>query len=220
MREVNFKPRSRNKGFVNRKGSPLKLVAILNGVSKEAVAKHIKNSAKYAEKVAAAAAFNHQGGHLRRGVGISSNKYFVLRGQMGMKCRVDVLSDGTIQIDTGGCEMGQGLHTKVGQTACSVLSRRLGVHVSEELVSFRDQGSASLPMQPGTGGATGSEITCFATDDACRIMAKRLKPWQKKAENPKDWKSIVAAAYKGAFPIWSFDCSATGRWMPKFKNFL
>ena len=44
--------------------------------------------------------------------------------------------------------MGQGMHTKMAQTACSVLGRILGVEVPQHCVAIRDQASASLPMQP------------------------------------------------------------------------
>jgi xanthine dehydrogenase/oxidase len=65
--------------------------------------------------------------------------------------------DGSVAITVGGIEMGQGLNTKVAQTAASVLG------VPLDKISIKPSNSLTAPNAVVTGGSSGSEISCFVS---------------------------------------------------------
>ena len=90
-----------------------------------------------------------------------------------MRVRVHVLDDASIQISSGGAEIGQGLLTKVGQAVCSTLTEELGLEspLSMRLIRFREFSTGNNPNQPGAGGSTTSEIAVFAAEQAAQQLA-------------------------------------------------
>lgn len=65
--------------------------------------------------------------------------------------------DGSVAISVGGIEMGQGLNTKVAQTAAHVLGIPL------EKISIKPSNSLTAPNAIVTGGSIGSEISCYVS---------------------------------------------------------
>lgn len=63
--------------------------------------------------------------------------------------------DGSVSITVGGIEMGQGLNTKVAQTAAHILG------VPLEMISIKPSNTLTAPNAIVTGGSIGSEISCF-----------------------------------------------------------
>lgn len=63
--------------------------------------------------------------------------------------------DGSVSITVGGIEMGQGLNTKVAQTAAHILG------VSLDKISIKPSNTLTAPNAIVTGGSIGSEISCF-----------------------------------------------------------
>ena len=63
--------------------------------------------------------------------------------------------DGSVAVSVGSIEMGQGLNTKVAQTAAHILGIPL------EMVSVKPTNTLTAPNAIVTGGGIGSEISCF-----------------------------------------------------------
>jgi xanthine dehydrogenase molybdopterin-binding subunit B len=120
----------------------------------------------------AIAEFNVANRYKKRGIAMQPLKYTVGYLLMsGAQATVNINSaDGTVAIQTGCCEMGQGCLTKVISTAASVLG------IPYEKVSAFYPNSSVLPNLQTDGGSAGTEVLCHATADACRILKERLKP--------------------------------------------
>eukprot|EP00946_MAST-07B_sp_MAST-7B-sp1_P000932 g932.t1 len=189
----------------------------------------VKRSADYAGKVASAREFNEKatknGWPCRRGVGIAPGKYTCYRAiHTGLRVRINILDDGSLQVHSGGAEIGQGLLTKVGQCVCSTLTQELGLSqpLDMDLIRFREFDSAHNPNQGNAGGSTTSEAAVHAAEKACKELAARLKPWKK---GSNDWREIIKTAKRGIVGgITSFafkvDFDVAGFYLPPFDESL
>jgi len=79
-----------------------------------------------------------------------------------------VYRDGTIQVNHGGTEMGQGLHTKVRQ----VVAQAFGVPLS--WVRHTASATDKVPNASPTAASTGTDMNAFAALDACETIKQRL----------------------------------------------
>jgi len=133
--------------------------------------------------------FNAANRWIKRGIGVTPLKYHL--GYFGTShATVSIFhGDGSVSISVGGIEMGQGLNTKVAQTAAHVLGIPL------EKVSIKPSNTLTSPNDVVTGGSIGSEISCYATQRACEELLERLKPI--KAENPSaEWPQLIDKAFE------------------------
>lgn len=97
--------------------------------------------------------------------------------------------DGSVAITTSGIEMGQGLNTKIAQTAAFTLG------VPLEKIQIKSSNANVNPNAIFTGGSHGSESACYAVEKACKILNDRLKPIREKNKNA-EWSLIIDEAYK------------------------
>ena len=117
------------------------------------------------------AAFNAASPVLKRGLaltpvkfGISFNvKHFNQAGAL-----VHVYNDGSILVNHGGTEMGQGLNTKVAQ----VVAHELGVGFEHVRVTATD--TQKVANTSATAASTGSDLNGKAAQDAARQIRDRL----------------------------------------------
>ncbi|XP_060113087.1 aldehyde oxidase 3-like [Heteronotia binoei] len=111
---------------------------------------------------------------------------------------VNIYLDGSVLVHCGGCELGQGLYTKVLQVATHELM------ISESYVHIFKRSTVPIPNAVVTAGSTSSEVNCKAVQNACQILRKRLEPVIK--ENPEGkWEDWISKAFKE-----SINLSATG----------
>ena len=85
--------------------------------------------------------------------------------------------DGSVSIAVGSIEMGQGLNTKVAQTAAHVL----GIPLT--LISVKPTNTLTTPNAIVTGASIGSEISCYVSDDkniSIKVRIVNLIPRQYK----------------------------------------
>lgn len=81
---------------------------------------------------------------------------------------VHVYTDGSILVNHGGTEMGQGLNTKVAQ----VVAEEFGVHISQVRSSGTD--TEKVANTSATAASTGTDLNGMAAQDACRKIKGAL----------------------------------------------
>ncbi|MBI3525907.1 MAG: xanthine dehydrogenase molybdopterin binding subunit [Betaproteobacteria bacterium] len=82
---------------------------------------------------------------------------------------VHVYSDGSVLLNHGGLEMGQGLHTKVAQ----VVADEFGLPLAAIKVSTTD--TAKVPNTSATAASSGSDLNGKAAQAAARIIRERME---------------------------------------------
>jgi xanthine dehydrogenase molybdopterin binding subunit/xanthine dehydrogenase small subunit len=111
-------------------------------------------------------------GH-KRGLAITPVKFgisftFTPYNQAGSL--VLIYRDGTVQVNHGGTEMGQGLHTKI----LGIAMRELGV--PRESIRMMTTATDKVPNTSATAASSGSDLNGAAVQDACRQLRERLAP--------------------------------------------
>ncbi len=130
-------------------------------------------------------AWNSQNRTLKKGIaltpvkfGISFTKTFL--NQAG--ALVHVYSDGSIQLNHGGTEMGQGLNTKIAQ----IVAHEFGVDL--DVVKITATTTDKVPNTSATAASSGSDLNGMAARDAACKIIERIKTMlvQKHDVDPKD----------------------------------
>jgi xanthine dehydrogenase large subunit len=98
--------------------------------------------------------------------GISFNK--TVYNQAG--ALVHIYSDGSVQLNHGGTEMGQGLHTKMLAVAARVLG------VSTARIQLMATSTDKVPNTSATAASSGSDLNGQAVKAACETLLARLAP--------------------------------------------
>ncbi|MEJ8826163.1 xanthine dehydrogenase molybdopterin binding subunit [Variovorax humicola] len=156
-------------GKTERNVTPYEQVVTDNIIDK--LVTQLEDSSDYRARRAAVAAFNATSPVLKRGIalaplkfGISFNvKHFNQAGAL-----VHVYTDGSILVNHGGTEMGQGLNTKVAQ----VVAHELGV--SFECVRATATDTTKVANTSATAASTGADLNGKAAQDAARQIRERL----------------------------------------------
>lgn len=141
---------------------------------------------KYLERLATVEAFNAANVYRKRGIHLMPTKYVM--GLSGWKIAtfVVVYADGSVEVTTGGSEIGQGLYTKVA----AAVAYSLGCDL--ELVRVSATSTDKVPNSSCTGGSGTSESACNAAMIACATLKSRLEPYL--ADGAITWTDAVKAA--------------------------
>jgi len=178
VREANFVQVGQTTPF----GQPIKYSSLAT------VWSQLKESAGLAALQADCADFNSKNRWRKRGVSMTPCKYGIAWGGLHSAASVVVFAgDGTVQVTHGGCEIGQGINTKVAQAVAFTL----GVPLDQVIVCATS--TDKVPNNTATGGSSTSENSAQAAILACQELNQRLAPIRK-AMPGKEWKDIVAAA--------------------------
>lgn len=110
--------------------------------------------------------------------------------------KIGILRDGTIVVEVGGIELGQGLWTKVRQITAYTLSSIINGKPEDFLEKVRVIQSDSLSIVQGgyTAGSTTSESSCAAAKLCCDILVDRLLPFKNTLEQkmgPVSWEVLI-----------------------------
>lgn len=151
-------------------------------------------STGFVERIAAIECFNQSSIWRKRGISRVPIVYEVTIKQTPGK--VSILSDGSIVVEVGGIEMGQGLWTKVQQTAAYALSAVRCDGTQEMVERVRVVQSDTLSMAQGgiTSGSTTSEVSCVAVQQCCNVLVERLSPFLNELQakiGPVTWKDLI-----------------------------
>ena len=132
----------------------------------------LADSADYAARRAEIDGFNRDGGMIRRGIaltpvkfGISFNTTFL--NQAG--ALVHVYSDGSVHLNHGGTEMGQGLNTKVAQIVAHEFQ------VGFETVKITATTTGKVPNTSATAASSGTDLNGMAAQAAARTIKGRMR---------------------------------------------
>ena len=116
---------------------------------------------------------------------------------------VNVYADGSVIVNHGGTEMGQGLFTKIRQ----VVAEELAIDVRRIRVSSTD--TSKVPNTSATAASSGSDLNGMAAKDACRKLRDRLadfaaRKWDVAASAIAFVHDGIEADVNGVKQRWSF----------------
>lgn len=139
---------------------------------------------------AAIAAFNSTSTWTKRGIGLQPVKFGIsftksLLNQAG--ALVHVYTDGSVQLNHSGTEMGQGLHTKM----MAVAADELGVSV--DAVRVMRTATDKVPNTSPTAASSGSDLNGQAVAAACRSVRERMEPIARLVLGVDDGADVVFA---------------------------
>ncbi|KAH0777231.1 hypothetical protein KY290_008642 [Solanum tuberosum] len=113
--------------------------------------------------------------------------------------KVSILQDGSIVVEVGGIEIGQGLWTKVRQMTAYALGL-IDSSWAEDLVEkvrVIQADTLSLVQAGFTAGSTTSESSCEAVRLCCDVLVERLTPLKKQLQEQNgsvDWPMLIRQA--------------------------
>lgn len=127
----------------------------------------------YDSRLANVEMFNSTNLWRKRGISAVPVKYGIGWGGYNQGIRIGIRqADGTVTIAHSGCEIGQGINTKVVQ----VVANQLGVDIS--MVKCQSTSTNKIVNGATTGGSGTSEVVCKAALNACDELNARLAPYR------------------------------------------
>jgi xanthine dehydrogenase large subunit len=118
-------------------------------------------------------AFNAAHAQRKRGLAITPVKFGISFNKTEYNqagALVHVYTDGSVQLNHGGTEMGQGLHTKM----LAVASHALGVSMAR--IRVMPTSTDKVPNTSATAASSGSDLNGQAVKAACETLLGRLAP--------------------------------------------
>jgi xanthine dehydrogenase molybdopterin binding subunit/xanthine dehydrogenase small subunit len=133
----------------------------------------VQREAGFPERRVAVDAWNRTHPGVKRGLAVTPVKFgisFTLTHFNQAGALVLLYTDGTAQVNHGGTEMGQGLHTKIQ----GVAMRELGLPASR--VRMMPTATDKVPNTSATAASSGADLNGAAVRNACVILRERLLP--------------------------------------------
>jgi xanthine dehydrogenase large subunit len=178
----------------------------------------LATTSRYRERREQIAAWNANSPVIKKGIALTPVKFGIsftatLFNQAG--ALVHVYLDGSVQVNHGGTEMGQGLNTKVAQ----IVADELGVPFERVLSTAAD--TSKVPNASATAASAGTDLNGRAAQFAARHVrdnlaafvagldgvgagAVRFQGGQVITEkSTRTFDSVVAAAYANRIQLWS-----------------
>jgi xanthine dehydrogenase large subunit len=131
----------------------------------------LAESADYTARRAGIAAWNAANPVLKRGIALTPVKFgisFTLTWLNQAGALVHVYQDGSVHLNHGGTEMGQGLFQKVAQVAAGVFGLEAGA------VKITATDTSKVPNTSATAASSGSDLNGMAVRAACETIRGRL----------------------------------------------
>ncbi len=131
----------------------------------------LESDSDYVERRDAIKIFNRGSAILKKGISLTPVKFGIsftntLLNQAG--ALVHVYKDGTVHLNHGGTEMGQGLYIKVAQ----VVADEFGIDVDRILIAAAD--TSKVPNASATAASSGSDMNGKAAQAAAAKIKQRL----------------------------------------------
>jgi xanthine dehydrogenase large subunit len=148
------------------------------------VIEDLEHSCDYRARQDAIRAFNRTSPVIKRGMALTPVKFgisFTATWYNQAGALVHVYTDGTVALNHGGTEMGQGLYQKVAQVAAQAFG------IGPEQIKITATTTGKVPNTSATAASSGSDLNGMAALDACETIKTRLiafaaQHWQEKPE--------------------------------------
>ncbi|TCL10157.1 xanthine dehydrogenase molybdenum binding subunit apoprotein [Shimia isoporae] len=121
---------------------------------------------------------NAKGGIIRKGIALTPVKFgisFTATWYNQAGALVHVYNDGSIMLNHGGTEMGQGLNTKIAQVVADAFQVDIG-HIKITKTT-----TEKVPNTSATAASSGTDLNGMAALDACEQIKARLVTWAAEA---------------------------------------
>ncbi|GJI87417.1 xanthine dehydrogenase molybdopterin binding subunit [Duganella hordei] len=204
---------------------------VVDNVIHELVAQ-LEQESDYRKRREEINAFNAKSTVLKRGLALTPVKFGIAFNvthfnQAG--ALVHIYTDGSVLVNHGGTEMGQGINTKV----CQVVAHELGIDLAMVRASATD--TSKVANTSATAASTGADLNGKAAQDAANTIRKRLAEFAaKRHDGDADtvrfeanfvhvgdlaipFSELVQKAYLARVQLWSDGFYATPglHWDPK-----
>uniref|UniRef100_A0A8D1NLL3 FAD-binding PCMH-type domain-containing protein n=1 Tax=Sus scrofa TaxID=9823 RepID=A0A8D1NLL3_PIG len=159
--------------------------------------KECLEKSSFSARKQAAEEFNKNNYWKKRGLAVVPMKFTIgipLTYYNQAAALVHIYLDGSVLVIHGGCEIGQGLHTKMIQVA----SREL--NIPESYIHLPETSTITVPNAVFTAGSMGTDINGKAVQNACQILMARLQPVIRKNPNGT-WEDWVAKAFEESISL-------------------
>ncbi|TBR41542.1 xanthine dehydrogenase molybdopterin binding subunit [Marinomonas agarivorans] len=131
----------------------------------------LEQSSAYWQRRDEIKAFNETSPIIKKGLALTPVKFgisFTAKHLNQAGALVHIYTDGSIQVNHGGTEMGQGLHTKIAQIA----AHEFGVSIDDiEVTATRTD---KVPNTSPTAASSGTDLNGKAVQNACQEIKRRL----------------------------------------------
>lgn len=137
----------------------------------EPLVDELVESSQYHARRAAIESHNRTDPIVRRGISLTPVKFgisFTTRHLNQAGALVHIYEDGSIQVNHGGIEMGQGLYTKIAQIAASELD------VGLQRIRVTQTQTDKVPNTSATAASSGTDMNGQAVAAACQTLRTRL----------------------------------------------
>ncbi len=178
----------------------------------------LAQTSRYRERHTAIAEWNASSPVIKRGIALTPVKFGIsftatLFNQAG--ALVHVYTDGSVQVNHGGTEMGQGLNTKVA----AIVADELGVPFERVLSTASD--TSKVPNASATAASSGTDLNGRAAQFAARNVRDNLASFVAGLDGcgagavrfvngqiispskTRQWEDVVGAAYANRIQLWS-----------------
>ena len=135
--------------------------------------RELKRTSHLARRRKEIAKWNGKNPHHKRGIAMTPVKFgisFTLTHLNQAGALVLVYQDGSVQVNHGGTEMGQGIHTNIA----AIAAQELGV--KPEQVRVMPTSTDKVPNTSATAASAGTDMNGAAVKNACEILKARLIP--------------------------------------------
>jgi len=166
----------------------------------ERIWRELKTTSEFDARCAEVAAFNAQRDEAKRGIAITPAKFGIsftatFYNQGG--ALVLIYRDGTVQVNHGGTEMGQGLFTKIRQIAADTLG------VDADTIRLMPTRTDKVPNTSATAASAGTDLNGAAVADACRQLRSRLDAVAAGLGKSIPFQELCEAAYMQRVPLFA-----------------
>jgi len=158
---------------------------VVEGNRLDAIFSQLMESSEYLRRRKEIHDFNKRNEFYKKGMAITPVKFGIsftttFLNQAG--ALVLIYKDGTILVNHGGTEMGQGLHTKIQQIAAAEFG------VGPERVKVDATNTSKIPNTSATAASSGADLNGIAVKNAVDILKSRIAEAMAQIWNEKDSK--------------------------------
>ncbi len=139
----------------------------------QAIWNELKDSSAFDDRRQEIARWNAGHPRRKRGLAMTPVKFgisFTVTHLNQAGAFVLIFQDGAVQVNHGGIEMGQGIHTNIRAIAAAELG------VLPELIRVMPTSTDKIPNTSATAASSGTDLNGAAVKNACEILRQRLAP--------------------------------------------